>query len=453
MDSDNLHAVVVSKDHRISRRVDRILRNGDFTVHRLRDIGQVMKTFGKEDVDLMIIDSIGEYENHLLIRTLREIASKSPLTRILLLVAPEDIDIAVTALKAGSYHYAKLPVSDEELRLLIETAIEDRPEYGTSGLLRNGKRESRIGQLAGKSPAMQRVYKQIRRAASTDIPLLLLGETGTGKDLVAQTIHRLSKRQKHPYVAVNLGSLPSELVASELFGHEKGAFTGATEQHKGVFEQGNRGTVFLDEIDCINEKVKVSLLRLLEENHFTRLGGRTPIENTSRLIAASNADLEALVEEGSFRKDLFYRLDVFRITLPPLRERQEDIIPLAEEFLSGYNHTLNKNILRISRSCIDLLEGFDWPGNVRELKNVIQRAVLVCDSAELLPEHLPPRFRKGERVAQMISFEVGTPLDDVEREMVIRALEAARNNRKQAAKLLGISRRAIYNKLKKHKIE
>lgn len=240
----------------------------------IADTSQVLEQFSSRDIDIFLIDSLYKLDEQALFSNLNEISKKSPTTRILLLIEPENIELAMPALKAGLYHYAKKPVSDEELELLIRTAMEDRPEYGVSLLLDNFEREERIGKLAGTSSAMQKVYRQIRRAASTDIPLLLLGETGTGKDLVAHTIHRLSRRRKQPFVAVNLGALPSELVASELFGHEKGAFTGATEQHRGVFEQGGRGTVYLDEIDCVNEKVKVSLLRLLEQKNFSRLGGR-----------------------------------------------------------------------------------------------------------------------------------------------------------------------------------
>jgi DNA-binding NtrC family response regulator len=306
--------------------------------------------------------------------------------------------------------------------------------------------------LIGTSPSMRRVYAQIEQAAAADIPVLLLGETGTGKDLVARTIHGRSRRSRAPYLAVNLASLPTEMVASELFGHEKGAFTGAIDRRQGVFERGSDGTVFLDEIDSIDERVRVSLLRLIEDRAFTRLGGSTRISTSARLIAASNSDLEEAVREGSFRKDLFYRLDAFRIVMPPLRERPGDIPLLIGHFLDRYNRELGTDIRRISSDCADILQGYDWPGNVREVKNVIQRAMIVCDDGELNVDHLPPRFLKRRTVGNRVTFAVGTPLHEIERTMVVRALAVSGNNRKKAAELLGISRRAIYNKLNKYDI-
>jgi transcriptional regulator with PAS, ATPase and Fis domain len=308
-------------------------------------------------------------------------------------------------------------------------------------------------QMVGSSEAMQKVYRQIRQAAATDIPVLLIGETGTGKDVVARSIHRRSDRSGGPFFAVNLGALPRELVASELFGHKKGAFTGATEQRRGKFELADEGTIFLDEIASVNEKVQVSLLRLIEHKQFQRLGGRKTIAADARLIAASNQDLADEVESGTFRRDLYYRLDVFRITLPPLRQRTGDVPLLIEEFLRRYNAQFDKNVRGVSPECVGLLESNEWSGNVRELKNVIQRAVLVCEGEVLLPEHLPPRFMDKEVRQPEVTFEVGTGLDEVEREMIIRTLEHVHDNRTRAAELLGISRRTLYNKLDEYRIE
>jgi len=375
------------------------------------------------------------------------------MTQVLFLVESKDIQTAMAALEAGSYQYARLPVPDEELRLLIETAIKKRPCYGPNLLLERKKQEVKFEMLVGQSTAMQEVYRQIRQAASTDMPVLLMGETGTGKDLAAQAIHAQSRRAAGPYVPVNLGALPAELVASELFGHEKGAFTGAFQKRAGKFEMAMEGTVFLDEIASIDEKVQIGLLRLIEEKKLHRLGGKRSIKTDARLIAASNKDLEELTHRGRFRQDLYFRLDVFRIMIPPLRERIGDISLLVNEFLTRYNLAFQKNILGIAPQCITLLESYAWPGNVRELKNVIQRAVLVCTGEVLLPEHLPPRFNPDRPVYPTVTFKVGTPLDKVEKEMILRALTTTQNSRKQAAALLGISRRALYNKLKKHQID
>ena len=375
-----------------------------------------------------------------------------PHTHVILLVEAGHVDLAARAMQSEGIHYTKLPVSDSELRLMVESALARQPRVNSLDS-RDGQRRARFHNLIGQSLPMQKIYQQIEQAAATEIPVLLVGETGTGKDLAAQAIHTLSGRKEGPYVPVNLGALPPELVASELFGHEKGAFTGAHQQYKGRFEQANDGTVFLDEIDSMEEKVQVSLLRLIESKRFHRLGGRRAIRTTARLIAATNSHIEDLRDSRSFREDLFYRLDVFRITVPPLRERPSDIPLLADVFATRFKSHLNKPVRDIDPDCFRILERYDWPGNVRELKNVIQRAILVCDGKTLLPRHLPPRFQETPPDDHpTITFTVGTPLDDVERGMILRALAVADNNRTRAAELLGISRRAIYNKLKKHAI-
>ncbi len=307
--------------------------------------------------------------------------------------------------------------------------------------------------MIGVCPQVQAVFEQIRQAAATDVPVLISGETGTGKDLAAQAIHDLSARRQGPYLPVHLGAIPTNLVASELFGHAKGVFTGATEARKGKFELGDKGTVFLDEISTINEKVQISLLRLIEHKRFHRLGGRETITNDVRIIAASNTNLLEAVQRGTFREDLYYRLDVFRIDLPPLRDRAQDIPLFVEAFVDRFSRRFRKRISTVEPECIRLLAAYDWPGNVRELKNVIQRGVLVCTGNVLLPEHLPPRFQADQQQAQTVSFEIGTPLAEMEREMIRRVLLATNNNRKQTAEILGISRRTLYNKLERYAIE
>lgn len=380
------------------------------------------------------------------------ISKDSPRTRVILLVRPDDIEVAMTGLRAGSYQYAKLPVSDEELKSLVATAYDLNPRNQSEKQSREAKRESGLGKLLGRSSQMHTVFEKIHTAADNDIPVLLTGETGTGKDLVAHTIHGLSERKQSDFIPVNLGALPMELVASELFGHEKGAFTGATDQRRGVFERGSSGTVFLDEIDCIDEKVRVSLLRLIEEKKFRRLGGKNTIDSNARLITATNSDLDRLVEEGKFREDLYYRLDVFRINLPPLRERREDIPLIVDDLLARFNKSLNKRIKSIAPNVLEILQVYDWPGNVRELRNVIQRTMLVCNDGRIEEGHLPGRLRSDEVRKPKVTFPVGTPLDQVERDMILRCLSVTGNNRTRAAELLGISRRALYNKLKTHNI-
>jgi DNA-binding NtrC family response regulator len=308
--------------------------------------------------------------------------------------------------------------------------------------------------MLGVSLPMQEVFRRIVEAAAEDISVLITGETGTGKDMVALAIHRRSRRRNGPYVAVNTGAISSELIASELFGREKGAYTSADESAKGHFEQAHGGTIFLDEISTINEKAQVSLLRVLETKTFRRVGGEKDICANVRVIAATNENLEEAVRERRFREDLFYRLDVFRIHVPPLRERPGGVALLTNHFVPHFNAVYKKNVRAIARESWVCLRNYSWPGNVRELKNVIQRAVLMARGEELTPDLLPLRMRTIEN-AQGIPGErspihVGMTLDSVEREFILMTLTATHGNKKDAAQQLGISRRALYDKLKKH---
>ena len=384
------------------------------------------------------------------IELLDVIGVKSMSTQVLFLAPEQDINVAMSALKAGSFHYVRTPVGDTELKLMIETAFAQRPIYGTNQLLKADVAFETSSQLVGQSEAMLQVVSAIQQAASTDIPVLIQGETGTGKDLVAQAIHRQSERNGAPFVPVNIGALPSELVGSELFGYEKGAFTGALESREGKFELGHQGTVFLDEVGTMDEKVQISLLRLIEQQKFHRLGGKQLIRADIRLIAATNENLSQLVQDGTFREDLFFRLDVFRIELPPLRSRVGDIALLIELFMNRYCREFQKKILNVHPEVIKLAETYAWPGNGRELKNVIQHAVLICEGDVLLAAHLPERVVLQKKSEDTLTFDVGTPLETMEREMVLGTLSANNNNRKRTAELLGISRRALYYKLEKY---
>lgn len=448
--------VMVAESNALKQQVKRVATKEDYSFSVESSLENLYRRLTNEQHDLVIITSRvvkKRYELHQVEQMLNDFALQSTHTQIILLIEPEDINLAGIALKIFPVHYAKLPVTDEELRILFENSVAVIEEQELSEFETSRGSNDRLGEIIGRSAPMQKVYQQLRRAASSDISVMLVGETGTGKDLAARAIHMLSKRNKHPYVPVNLGSLPNELIASELFGHEKGAFTGATARHKGKFEQAQNGTLFLDEIDTIDEKVQVSLLRVLEQKRFNRLGSAQPLESNARLIVATNTDLSELVNRSRFRKDLFYRLDVFRIEMPMLAERYGDIHMLINEFIRKFSTELNVSVRGVSQEVLQALESYDWPGNIRELKNVIHRAVLMCDDSKIQLEHLPPRFASQSEKQPVVAFEVGTTLDTVERTMILRALEITDNNRKEAAGLLGISRRAIYNKLKKHNIE
>jgi DNA-binding NtrC family response regulator len=304
------------------------------------------------------------------------------------------------------------------------------------------------------SLAMRSVLQQIPEAAAEDIPVLITGETGTGKDLVAAAIHKRSKRKNSPYLAVNMGAIVSELVASELFGHEKGAYTGATEGRAGFFEQAHGGTIFLDEITTMDEKTQVSLLRVLETQTIRRVRGQKDIKVDVRVLAATNQDIEQAVREGRFREDLYYRLDVFRIHIPPLRDRRGGVSLLTDHFVSRFDDVYKKDVRVVSPDTYRLLRRYPWPGNVRELKNVIQRAVLLAKSSELTPDLLPPRIREAEgssaaEAPSQSSIQVGMALADIEKEFIKMTLASVSGNKRKAASILGVSRRALYNKLKR----
>ena len=449
-----MNVIVVSDHRKYASRIERLFETPSATVVWEPNLDRVLARSETNTFDVLLVTSValkaGDLDG---MEVLEIISAKSPITQVLFLAEPRDIEAAMSAIRAGSYQYAMLPIGDRELRLLIETAVHQRPELASNQLLRSEGSTSRDVGIVGRSPAMREVYRQLQQAAAADIPVLLVGETGTGKDLVAQAIHARSRRQKGPFIPVSLASLPVELMGSELFGHEKGAFTGAVDHRDGKSEQAAGGSVFLDEIGAVDEKTQVSLLRLIEQKKFHRLGGRRLISTDVRVIAATNDDLTALVSDGRFREDLFFRLDVFRIALPPLRVRQGDIPLLADAFLRRYSDSFGKKIAGVEPECISLLETYQWPGNVRELKNVVQRAVLVCEEIMVAVEHLPPRFRKTSRRRSSVTIEIGTPLQEVEREMITQVLEVTENNRTRAAQVLGISRRSLYYKLRKHGIE
>ena len=387
--------------------------------------------------------------------TLKLLSAKSLGSRIVVL--GNSLALESSRPCGDNVHGANLPINEEELFSLIEANL--------SLILRSehSHHADEIdvpidfeGIIAVSLP-MRAVVRRIMDAAAVDIPVLITGETGTGKELVAAAIHRRSSRKNRPYVAVNMGAMARELIASEIFGHERGAYTGALDARPGIFEQADSGTVFLDEIATMDEKTQVSLLRVLEEKTLRRVGGSRNIGVDVRIIAATNEDLEKSVAEKRFREDLFYRLNVFPIRVPPLRERISAITVLTNHYLSKFGAVYGKEVERVSAETYRLLRHYPWPGNVRELKNVIQTAVLMVNGKELLPEFLPQRIREAadgseSRGESTCSFQVGATLDVVENQLIRMTLAHVGGNKKLAASILGISRRALYNKINRHRL-
>jgi DNA-binding NtrC family response regulator len=356
------------------------------------------------------------------------------------------------SIPADNLYYVQRPLDANKLCALIESELENRPRH--TSISSEPKSQIPInfeGMLVG-SLVMREVIQQIIEAASADITVLITGETGTGKDLVAAAIHKRSKRKEFPYVPVNTGAMTPELIASELFGHEKGSYTGALATREGFFEQADRGTIFLDEISTMDEKAQISLLRVLETNTFRRVGGGKDIGVDVRVIAATNEDLQEAVEQKKFREDLYYRLDVMRIHLPPLRQRPGAVTFLTDHFVVQFNEIYHKNVRAVSPDAYRYLRRYPWPGNVRELKNVIQRAVLISQGKELTRELLPARIRETAEAnanPDALPVRIGMSLEAVEKEFIKTTLRFTSGNKKAAASMLGISRRALYNKLQK----
>ncbi len=310
---------------------------------------------------------------------------------------------------------------------------------------------TQVGRLRGDSPAMLSVYRRLEKAAATDVTVLITGESGTGKELAARAIRDLSPRVKGPFVPVNAGAIPPDLTASELFGHEVGAFTGASSRRKGKFEAAHKGTLFLDEIGATDQATQVALLRALEERAITRLGGHESIPVDVRFIAATNQSLTKLIREGKFREDLYYRLDVFQIRMPPLRNRGRDIELLAELFLKETAWELGRDIEGFEDEALFCISGYSWPGNVRELRNCVQRAVVAADTRFIRRQDLPKRLQNISHMTRDIRFKLSRKLGDIEKAYVMQTLIECNGNKKETSEVLGISRKALYEKLARWK--
>jgi DNA-binding NtrC family response regulator len=376
---------------------------------------------------------------------LREIDPDMP---VIIMTGYAAVETAVQALKNGAYDYITKPFDPDELVHLVRKAIEHRSVVRQVEHLRETVQELSPGSsLIGQSPAMKRVAELIETVAPTDATVLITGESGTGKEVVARAIHTLSPRRHNPLVVIHCGALTETLLESELFGHEKGAFTGAQSRKKGKFEVAEGGTVFLDEISDISLRTQTDLLRVLQQKEIVRVGDHHPVKVDFRAIAATNKRLETLVQQGTFRPDLYYRLNVFAIELPALRDRREDIPLLAGFFLERFAKQMNRPTPRLSGAAMDLLMNFDWPGNVRELENSLERAMLMNRDNELRPEDFPFQTRQPD-------FPVGggRRLEDVEKAHIERVLEETAWNLSRAARVLDIDRTTLYNKIKRYNL-
>jgi len=415
----------------------------------------------EEKPDLVILDMVMPGMDG--IQTLKKVKEINKDLLIIILTAYGSIENAVKAIKLGAYDYLTRPIDNEKIKIVIKNTLKTLSlTRKVTNLQEQLKEKFKFSNIIGNSSQMQKVYELVKKAAPYDITILLQGETGTGKELIAQAIHRNSSRADTPFVVIDCASLPETLVESEIFGYEKGAFTGADRRKLGKIELAEGGTLFLDEIENLTSGAQVKLLRTLEQRKIERLGGKKPIKVNVRIIAATNVDLREIIKKGLFREDLYHRLNVFSIFLPPLRERKGDVLLLAKHFLQEFNQKLNKNIKGFSPEAIKQLLKYQWPGNVRELKNAIESAVLLADDI-ILPEHLSLNMQKMNDepgINPSIELQKDVPLkkmsktitEKVEKKLIMQALEEKHWNKRKTARILGIDYKTLYNKMKKYGI-
>ncbi len=386
---------------------------------------------------------------------LKQVRIARPELSVIMVTAYADVDGAVRALKDGADDYLNKPVNIVELRRRVELQLERRLLTEKARDL-EARLERFVGSssIIGRSPAMEQVFERVRVAAPAPSTVLIIGESGTGKELIANAIHEQSPRRDHRFVALNCGAIPGEILEAELFGHEKGSFTGAHQRRVGRIEAADGGTLFLDEISELSSDLQVKLLRVLEDRKIMRVGGNDEIPVDFRLLAATNRNLEGEVESGRFRRDLYYRLKVVTISLPPLRQRPDDILPLVNHFIARFNEDLGRSVKSISPPLLAALRDYPWPGNVRELRNVVENMVLFASGPELSLDDLPPELRRQPSVpsggpGQSAAWEP-RPMADVEKDMILRTLDYTQGHRARAAQLLGIGLRTLQRKLKEY---
>ena len=404
----------------------------------------------KGDIDLIItdlrMDGVSGEE------VLRRVTTETPGIPVIVLTGHGSIDAAVDAMRNGAYDFLTKPLNLDRLSMIVKRALERRElSLQHTQLKAEVSSAHTLDNMIGKSGEMQKVFTLIKKVAPTKASVLITGESGVGKELVADAIHNLSPRSAHEMIRVHCAALSETLLESELFGHEKGAYTGAEKMQKGRFELAHESTIFLDEIGEVNASVQVKLLRVLQDHKIIRVGGEKTIDIDVRVIAATNRDMEKEVKEGRFREDLYYRLNVVHIAVPPLRERRDDIPLLLNAFLKEYAKENGKNVTGIDNRARALLYKYDWPGNIRELRNCIESAVVMCGGNEITPEDLPPTVSASKDVPS-ITIAVGTTLDDAEKAIICENLAANKGNKSKTADILGIGRKTLHRKLQEYGI-
>jgi len=434
----------------------KLLTKEGYEVQSVANGGKILSAINSFQPHVLLLDQcMPEMDG---IEILKKVKDYYPETMVIMITAYGAVDKAVDAIKLGAYDYIEKPFDNDKLVALINKAGNH-----SKLLIENKQLKQQISgkydfsNIIGVSDKMHYVFDQVRSVCATDASVLILGESGVGKELIAKSIHYNSNRQKHPFISVNCGAIPLELMESELFGHERGAFTDAKETKKGRFEQAHNGSLFLDEIGELKMDAQVKLLRVLEDKKVSRLGGKKSIPVDVRIISATNCDLEEKINQNQFRLDLYYRLNIFTIRIPPLRERPEDMPSLIGHFIGKYNKSLGLEIENVSQEAMEILAHYEWPGNIRDLENAIQSAMIMAREGTIQKDHLPIRC-KGYSGSKKVEYETTSDLatrssainNQAEKEMLIDALEKCDYKRSDTAHYLKISRKTLYNKMKKH---
>ena len=445
--------LIVEDEDNARKGYEQLLQRWGYEVMGVGSAEEVLAKFGSYQPDTLIVDVELPGMNGM--DLLKQLGPELHDVPAIIITGKGSEERAVSAIESGAFWYIEKPLKGPVLRALLDRALSKARDTRQLAVLRRQLRESgRLGELVGASKVMQEVMRLVEMAAPSSASVLITGETGSGKEIVARTIHKLSPRAAGPFVAINCSAIPETLMESEIFGHERGAFTGAAERRIGCFELADGGTLLLDEIGEMPAPTQAKLLRVLEDHKVRRLGSKIETPVDVRVLAATNKDPEQAVGEGQLRQDLYFRLNVFHIHLPPLREHKDDIPPLVEYILQEVNAKHGKHVRGIGAEVLDIFMGHTWPGNIRELRNALERASIMCEKDLITRACLPAEFgrtaAKGPSDLATIKFPVGTTVDAMERELILQTLGATGNNKTRAAELLGISLKTLHNKLKEY---
>ena len=441
------HILVVDDDSYVRESTEEILRRKGYQVDTSANGKDALVRLDEADFDLILSDiKMPEMDG---IELLAAAKGKYPDIHVIMMTAFGSVDNAVEAMRKGAYDYIQKGSADPtEIELVVERALKYQDSQRENKRLRSELQDKySFNNMIGKAHNMEQVFDLIDTVADSRATVLVTGESGTGKELVARALHYNSPRRSAPFIRLNCAALPKDLMESELFGHEKGAFTGAIKQTRGRFEMADGGTLLLDEISEIDPALQAKLLRVLQEREFERIGSTQTIKVDVRIVATTNRDLQKEVEAGNFREDLYYRLNVIEMGLPPLRERKEDIPALVQNFVAKYNEENGKRITGVADETLDALLAYDWPGNIRELENYTERAVVVARGEALAPDDYPQRLTSGPQGRDDGGIHVGMTVHEIERRLIMKTLESCQGNRTEAAGMLGISTRTLRNKL------